>query len=151
MLTMGKLTSASVYRTWGLRPSLKTNVISCPHPRALDHLSPSRVALVPPSSHPWHSDQNLLGKCLHLRTCPPAPGLLTACSLEDSHDISLFAQGMAMTNVDACLSPGSKHCNGTAVAVSFGCGVAATGFPSASTKSFSLFLLSAFTWPDKLQ
>ena len=50
----------------------------------------------------------------------PAPGLLTACSLEDSHDVSLFTQGMAMKNVDVCLSPGSKHCNGTTAAVSFG-------------------------------
>ena len=77
-----------------------------------------------------------------------APGLLTACSLEDSHDVSLFTQGMAMTNVDVRLSPGSKHCNGTTAAVSFGwCGVAATGFSSASARSFSLSLHSAFTWP----
>ena len=78
-----------------------------------------------------------MGRCLHLRTCPikyvsfdgiaatgitcvasagamlPAPGLLMACSLEDSHDVSLFTQGMAMTNVDVSLSPGSMHCNGT--------------------------------------
>ena len=34
----------------------------------------------------------------------PAPELLTACSLEYSQDISLFAQGMAMTNVDVSLA-----------------------------------------------
>ena len=69
----------------------------------------------------------------------PAPGLITVCSLEDSHDGSLFEQGMAMINVDVCLSSGSKHCNGTTVAVSFGC---------ASATSFSLFLHSAFRWLD---
>ena len=53
-------------------------------------------------------------------TMLPAPGLLTACSLGDSHDVSLFTQGMAMTNVDVCLSPGRRHCNGTTTAVSFG-------------------------------
>ena len=46
------------------------NTITFPHSRAPDRLSPSRVALVPPSSHLWHSDQNLLGKCLHPGTCP---------------------------------------------------------------------------------
>ena len=59
----------------------------------------------------------------------PAPGLLTACSQEDSRDVSLFAQGIAVTNVDVSLSPGSKHCNGTTAAVSYGCDDAATVFP----------------------
>ena len=44
-----------------------------------------------------------------------------------------------------CLSPGSVHCNGTIAAVSCGCGDAATGFPSASARSFGLFLHSALT------
>ena len=85
--------------------------------------------------------------CVSAGALLPAAGILTACSLEDSQDVSLFAQGTAMTNVDVCLSPGSKHCNGTTAAVSFGCGDAATGFPSASARSFSRFLHSAFTWP----
>ena len=79
---------------------------------------------MPPSSRLWHSDRNLLEKCSHPPTCPSSsmfhltesltccdavgatlpPGLLTACSLEDSQDVSLFAQGMAMTNVDVSLA-----------------------------------------------
>ena len=46
------------------------SMISSPHSRAPDRLSPSRAAHVPPSSRLWHSDENLLEKCLHLRTCP---------------------------------------------------------------------------------
>ena len=86
--------------------------------------------------------------CVSAGAMPHAPGLLTACSVEDSQDISLLAQGMAMTNVDVCLSPVSKHCNGTTAAVSCGCGDAATGFTSgsASARSFCSFLHSAFTW-----
>ena len=80
-----------------------------------------------------------------------SPGLLTACPLENSQDVSLFAQGIAITNVDECLSPGSKHCNGTTAAVTCGCGDAATGFSSASAMSFSLLLHSALTWPVLLQ
>ena len=34
----------------------------------------------------------------------PAPGLLTACSLENLQDVSLSTQGMATTNVDECLA-----------------------------------------------
>ena len=37
----------------------------------------------------------------------PAPRLLTACSLEDSQEVSLFTQSMAMTNVDEC--PLQRH------------------------------------------
>ena len=94
---------------------------------------------VPPSSRLWHSDQNLLEKCSHLHTCTsstfdgiatmgltccvsagamlPANGLLAACSLEDSQDVSLFAQSMALMSVEVSLSPTSKHCNGTTVHV----------------------------------
>ena len=88
----------------------------------------------------------------------PAPGLLTACSLVDSQDVSLtacslgdsqdvslFAQGMAMTNVDVCLSSGRKHYNCTTAVASCGCGDGATGFPSALASSFSLCLHSALT------
>ena len=51
-----------------------------------------------------------------------ATDLITVCSLEDSQVVSLFAQGIAMTNVDVFLSSGSKHCSGTTAAVSLGCG-----------------------------
>ena len=135
-----------------MRPSLETIYIS----RIPVHGIVCRRRL-------WHSDQNFLEKCSHLHTCPsssmfhltesrqwvslvlflpgrclPALGLLTACSPDDSQDVSLFEQGMAMTN-------GSNHCNGTTGAVS--CGDAAIGFPAASARSFSRFLHSAFTWP----
>ena len=40
----------------------------------------------------------------------PAPGLLTVCSLENSQNVALFIQGMAMTNVVVCPSPGCAGC-----------------------------------------
>ena len=46
-----------------------------------------------------------------------------------------------MTNVDVCLSRGSKHCNGTMEVASCGCGDAATGLFSASARSQSLVAL----------
>ena len=72
-----------------------------------------------------------LTRCVSAGAKLPAHRLLTVCSLENSQDVSLFTQSMAVTNVDECLSPGSKHCNCTIAVASCGCGDAATGFPSA--------------------
>ena len=47
------------------------------HSHAPDRLSPSRVALVPPSSRLWHSDQKLFEKCSHLHTCTSSMFRLT--------------------------------------------------------------------------
>ena len=77
-----------------------------------------------------------LTRCVSAKAKLPAPGLITVCSLEDSHDVSLFAQGMAVMNVDVCCSSGSKHYSGTTAAVSCGCGDAATGFPLCLSKVF---------------
>ena len=77
-----------------------------------------------------------LTRCVSAGAKLPAPGLLImVCSLENSQDVSLFIQGMAMTNVVVCPSLGSKH--GTIAAVSCGCGDGATGFFSALARSFN--------------
>ena len=43
-----------------------------------------------------------LARCFSDGAKLPAPELLTVCSLENSQDVSLFIQGMAMTNVVVC-------------------------------------------------
>ena len=98
-------------------------------------LAPAHVSIIKCVSFAGIAAMGLT-RCVSAGAKLPAPGLLTACSLENSQDVSLFMQGMAMTKVDDCLSLGSKHCNGTTAALSCECGDTVTGFPFCLGKVF---------------
>ena len=68
--------------------------MSFPHHRAPDRLSPSSVALVPPSSRLWHSDQNLLEKCSHPHTCP-SPGMFHSTNRSTGSQLLCFCRSDA--------------------------------------------------------
>ena len=78
------------------------SMISSPHSRAPDRLSPSRAALVPPSSRLWHSDQNLLEKCLHLRTCPSS-GIIHLTESQEWVSRVVFLPGRCHPHRDSSL------------------------------------------------
>ena len=83
-------------------------------------LAPAHVSIIKYVS--WRESQQWVSSLCFCRgeaTRSRTPhGLLTG----NSQDVPLFTQGMAMTNVNECLSPGSKHCNGTIAVASCGCG-----------------------------
>ena len=53
-----------------------------------------------------------LACCVFCGAMLPAPGLLTACSLKDSQDVPLFAQGKAMTNLTCVFRLGISTATG---------------------------------------
>ena len=69
-------------------------------------LAPAHVSIIKYVSFDGIAAMGLT-RCVSAGAKLTAPGLHTVCSLESSQDVPLFTEGMAMTNVHECLSPGS--------------------------------------------